>query len=101
MTLTEEKRATMDDLHRVPGRAELIGGRIVRYMPTGKRPGRIAKLLLMLLWDLERAGQGEAFGDNVAYAVPELSSGRESFSPDVSFFNGPEQSDEMDFIQGA
>ena len=27
---------------REPGKAELIGGRIVRLMPTGRRPNRIA-----------------------------------------------------------
>ena len=91
MLLIEEKRATLDDLHREPGKAELVGGRIVTFMSTGR-----------LMSDfVERLGHGETYGDNVGYAVPELPSGRESFSPDVSYFDGSEQDDEMDFIQGA
>src|ERR1043165_679555 len=102
MLLIEEKRATLDDLHHEPGKAELIGGRIVRYMATGRLPGKLAKVILLLLSEfVDALGRGETYGDNVGYAVPELPSGRESFSPDVSYFDGPSQDDEMDFIQGA
>ena len=38
---TVEKRATIDDLLRVEGKAELINGRIVHLMVTGFRPGEI------------------------------------------------------------
>ncbi len=34
--------ATLDDLYRVEGKAELIGGRIVPIMPTGHRPNLVA-----------------------------------------------------------
>jgi hypothetical protein len=34
-------QATLDDLYREEGKAELIGGRIVRFMATGFKPGRI------------------------------------------------------------
>ncbi len=37
-------RATLDDLMRYDGNAELIGGRIVTYMATGFRPSRVAHL---------------------------------------------------------
>jgi Uma2 family endonuclease len=94
-------RATLDDLAREPGKAELIGGRIVRYMATGRRPGRVARQILRSLADhADRTGIGEALGDNVGYAVPELASGRESFSPDASYYDGPEQADPMRFIEG-
>jgi Uma2 family endonuclease len=102
MILIEEEHATLADLHREPAKAELIDGRIVRCMATGKLPGRIAKLILLLMSEfVQTYGRGETFGDNVAYAVPKLSTGRESFSPDVSYYDGSEQDDEMDFIQGA
>ncbi len=95
------KRATLADLMRTEGKAELIGGRIVQFMPTGRRPSQIAGRIYRRLDDYaEQAGQGEAHGDGVGYAVPELSSGRESFSPDVSYYVGPFPADEMDFIEG-
>ena len=34
--------ATLDDLYRVEGKAELIAGRIVYLMPTGRKPSRVA-----------------------------------------------------------
>ena len=41
-----------------------------------------------------------AYTDNMGFAVPELSSGRESFSPDVSYYLGPLPSNPMWFVQG-
>ena len=35
---TTQGRATLADLARTPGKAELIGGRIVPLMPAGPRP---------------------------------------------------------------
>jgi Uma2 family endonuclease len=94
-------RATIDDLHSVEGKAELIGGRIVRFMATGIRPHRIATKIQLKIGEFaDKFGSGEAFGDNLGYAVPELSSGRESFSPDASFYDGPLPANEMDFIPG-
>ena len=94
--------ATLDDLSKVKEKAELIGGRIVPIMPTGRIPGRIAKRILRSLDDYERRKQmGEAFGDNVGYAIrPRLPSGRESFSPDASFYVGPSPYQDAGFIEG-
>lgn len=36
----------------------------------------------------------------MGFAVHELPSGRESFSPDVSYYVGPFPADDMDFIEG-
>ncbi len=95
-------RATLSDLARTPGKAELIGGRIVHFMATGFRPSRIAAQIFRSLDDHTRAiNRGLAFTDNLGYAVPELSSGRESFSPDASYYLGPLPTDDMDFIKGA
>jgi Uma2 family endonuclease len=95
-------RSTLEDLARTTDKAELIAGRIVHLMPTGFRPSRIAARLYRSLDDHASAtGQGVAFTDNLGYAVPELTSGRESFSPDASYYLGPLPSDEMDFISGA
>jgi hypothetical protein len=38
MAIGTTKRATLDDLYRTEGKAELIGGRIVPLMPTGHTP---------------------------------------------------------------
>jgi len=98
---TAPARATLDDLARTPGKAELIGGRIVPLMPTGHLPNRVAARIFRSLDDhAERTGLGVVFTHNMGFAIPELSSGRESFSPDVSYYLGPLPADPMDFIQG-
>src|SRR5947207_11501503 len=95
------KRATLADLARTPGKAELIGGRIVELMPTGRRPNLIAGDIFVSLKDHARtSGRGEAYTENMGFAVPELPSGRESFSPDASYYVGPLPPDDMDFIEG-
>jgi Uma2 family endonuclease len=101
MATVTPPRATIDDLYKVEGKAELIGGRIVEFMPTGRRPSRVASNIFMSLFAFSRrTGRGEAFNDNLGYAVPELPSGRESFSPDASYYAGPLPADEMRFIEG-
>ncbi len=98
---TSLARATLDDLMRTPGKAELIGGRIVEQMATGFRPSRCAASIFRSLDDHAAAtGLGMAFTDNLGYAVPELASGRESFSPDASYYLGPLPVEEADFIAG-
>src|SRR5437867_3388490 len=98
---TGTQRATLADLREVTGKAELIGGRIVPLMPTGRRPNRIAGRIFRSLDDHARAtGVGEAYTDNMGFAVPELPSGRESFSPDASYFAGPFPADAMRFVEG-
>lgn len=94
-------RSTLFDLSQESDKAELIAGRIVRIMPTGRRPNRVAARIFRSLDDYaEQIGRGEAYTDNMGFTVPMLPSGRESFSPDVSYFEGPFPSDAMRFIQG-
>jgi Uma2 family endonuclease len=94
--------ATFDDLARTAGKAELVAGRIVTFMPSGKMHARVSKRILMALDQyVQTLGKGEAFGDNLGYALPTpLASGRQSFCPDVSYFAGPEGDDPHGFIQG-
>src|SRR5688572_31571696 len=96
-----QTRATIDDLYRTPEKAELIGRRIVIYMATGRKPGRIGGRIYRSLDDYSTQHGGEAFPDNVGYAIPELPSGRESFCPDVSWHKGPFPQNPMRFMEGA
>jgi Uma2 family endonuclease len=86
---------------KVKGKAELIGGRIVQFMPVGYGPNRIAGRIFTSLDDYTEARRaGNAFTDSIGFAVPELPSGRESFSPDASYYDGPLPANVMDFIPG-
>jgi len=100
MTLTT-RRATLEDLARVEGKAELIAGSIVPLMPTGHWPNRIAARIFRSLDDYaEATGRGTAYTDNIGYAVGPLASGRESFSPDASYYVGPLPLNPMRFLPG-
>ncbi len=95
------RRATIDDLYRVEGKAELIGGRIVRFMPSGYAPSRIAFRIARLIDDhSQQTGVSIALADGVGFSVPELASGRESFSPYAAYYKGPLPINEMRFIEG-
>jgi len=93
--------ATIEDLYREPGKAELINGRIVRSMPTGLLPNRVAFRIVRSLDDHSQTlGSGLALTDNIGFTIPALASGRQSFSPDASFYNGPLPRNVMRFIEG-
>jgi Uma2 family endonuclease len=99
---TVPTRASLDDLSRVEGKAELIGGRIVHFMPVGDLPAAVAdEILVSLHGHCKKIKRGVARGDGIGYAVAELPSGRESFSPDASYYDGPRPANRMRFIQGA
>lgn len=100
MVSTLPAPATIDDLLHTEGKAELIGGRIVRFMPVGHTPSTVAfRIVLSLHSYAERVGRGVAYTDGMGFTVPELSSGRESFSPDASYYVGPMPRDRMRFIE--
>ncbi len=96
-----ETRATIDDLYAVEGKAELIDGRIVPIMASGDRPSEVAFEIAVSLRDhVRRTGQGIARGDGLGYAVTELSSGRQSFMPDASYYSGFRAPNSLRFIDG-
>ncbi len=102
MTPQTATRATLDDLMGVEGKAELISGVIVPKMGTGSRPARVGGRIYRFLDDYAVAtGRGVAHPDGCTFAVPELSSGRESFVPDASYYSGPMPANDMRFIDGA
>ena len=81
--------ATVDDLYRVPedGKAELVGGKLVRMSPTGFKPSRAGGRIYRRLCEYEeRTRLGYAIPDNVGFIV-DLPH-RRSFSPDAAFYAG-------------
>ena len=94
--------ATLDDLARVSGKAELIAGRIVSSMPSGFAPSQAAlRIVVSLFQHAKDTGVGVANADGIGYAIrPALASGRQSFSPDASYYVGPLPKNKMRFIDG-
>ena len=91
-------RATIEELYKVEGKAELVHGEIVCMSPTGRKPARAGlRIAAHLLQHEERVGGGVAFPDNVGFIVnlPH----RESFSPDAAWYTGPDTG--MRFCEGA
>ncbi|HUE31159.1 MAG TPA: Uma2 family endonuclease [Verrucomicrobiae bacterium] len=91
------REATLEDLAREPGKAELVNGRIVRMSPTGGLPGYAGREIVMSLREYSRrTGVGHAIPDNVAFTVnlPH----RRSFAPDAAFYVGELR---MGFLAGA
>jgi len=79
--------ATVDDLYRAPGKAEIVNGELVLMSPTGFLPGRVGYAICSSLRAYEDAtGRGYAIPDNVGFIVnlPH----RRSFSPDAAFYVG-------------
>jgi Uma2 family endonuclease len=92
------KQATVEDLYKEPGKAELVEGRIVRYRPTGFLPGYAAsQILVSLTIYVKQIRTGYAIGDNVGFIVNLPN--RRSFSPDAAFYIGKHTG--MKFIEGA
>lgn len=86
--MTTQTRATIDDLMRAPGKAELVNGEIVLMAPTGDAPGVAGdEIYFSLRQYVARTGKGLAVSDNKAFRVnlPH----RESFSPDAAYYTGP------------
>jgi Uma2 family endonuclease len=102
MSSATQPRATLNDLYDVEGKAELINGKIERFMASGDLPTEVAlEITVSLRAYAKQTGQGVAKADGIGYAIPELPSGRESFSPDASYYIGPRPAKRMRFIEGA
>lgn len=91
-------RATIEDLYRAPGKAEIVDGQLLVRKPTGGRPGYAAvEIFASLREHARRTGRGRAVTDNNAFRV-DLPN-RESFSPDAAFYIGLDPG--MGFYEGA
>ena len=96
--MSTKTRATIEDLYKVEGKAELVDGEIVEMPPAGENPGFASlKIASRLLHYTEQTGQGRAYGDGVGFHV-DLPH-REALSPDAAYHIGPRMG--MRFAQGA
>ena len=86
----------VEELTKTEGKAEIINGKVVKFVPTGRFPGRAAAKILHLLMFYEENIDGFAIGDNVGFLC-DLPN-RRSFSPDAAFYTGPGEEDDMGFL---
>ena len=97
LPMSIKAEATIEDLYKVEGKAELVNGEIVHMSPTGGLPHYAAQQITISLSLYRKAtGRGVAIGDNTAFVVnlPH----RRSFSPDAAFYMGKLT---MKFSEGA
>jgi Uma2 family endonuclease len=96
--MSTKTRATIEDLYKVEGKAELVYGEIVERPPAGEDPGAAGfEIAVRLREHAQRTGIGRAFPDGVGFEVnlPH----RKAFSPDAAYHVGPRRG--MRFAAGA
>ncbi len=94
MTTSTAPLALREQLMETEGKAEIIDGKVVEFMPTGGLPGYAGDEIYAFLREYARRGDfGWAVGDNKGFScdLPH----RQSFSPDAAFYTGP--APDMDF----
>jgi Uma2 family endonuclease len=95
--MSTKVEATIEDLYKVEGKAELVNGEIVLMAGTGGLPHYAAREITLSLAAYEKTvRKGYAIADNAVFVVnlPH----RKSFSPDAGFYVGAIT---MKFFQGA
>ena len=85
------------ELYTVPGKAEIVGGRIVMMSPTGDMPSSAAFAIVVRLREFAKENGGRAYGDNVGFLVSLPN--RKSFCPDGAYYTGPRA--QMKFLPSA
>jgi Uma2 family endonuclease len=96
--MSTKTRATIEDLYKVEGKAELVNGEIVEMPPAGDDPnGASLNVAISLRAYEKRTGQGRAYTEGAGFHVnlPH----REAFSPDAAYHIGPRTG--MRFLEGA
>ena len=98
--LTQGKTELLfEQLMKIDGKAEIVGGRIIEFMPTGEEPSLASgEIFVSLHLYARRIGRGRAVPDNATFRV-DLPN-RKSFSPDAAYMT-QERSGSMRPIDGA
>ena len=80
------REATLEDLYRVEGKAELVDGRLVLMAPTSDDHNTAAGNIFYSLKSYQRAqGGGRPYTDGMGFVTSE----RRTFSPDTAWYVGP------------
>ena len=96
--MSTKTEATVEDLYKVEGKAEIVNGEIVLMPPTGFLPSQAGGEIFVSLREYaRRTKSGYAITDNAAFVVNLPN--RRSFSPDVAFYTGPPTGGK--FMEGA
>jgi Uma2 family endonuclease len=96
--MSTKTRASIEDLYKVEGKAELVNGEIVEVPLTGDDPGYVGDEILVSLREYaKRTKIGRAFADNKGFRVNVPH--RESFSTDAVYHTGPRTG--RRFLEGA
>ena len=96
--MSTKVEATIEDLYKVEGKAELVNGEIILMSPTGYHPHYAGDEIFSSLREYSRRNKfGRSVSDNAGFVVN--LSHRKSFSPDAAFYVGPDPG--MKFFDGA
>ena len=96
--MSTKTRATIEDLYKVEGKAELVNGEIVEMPPSGDDPGFASGEIFVRLHQYVREGRpGRAYGDGTGFQVNLPHRG--AFSPDAAYHTGSRTG--MRFLEGA
>ena len=96
--MSTKTRATIEDLYKVEGKAELVHGEIVEMPPSGDEPSVAGGEVFASLREYaRRTRHGRAYPDGSGFHVnlPH----RQAFSSDVAYHAGPRSG--MRFLEGA
>ncbi len=96
--MSTKTEATIEDLYKVEGKAEIVNGETVLMPPTGFMPSRAGGEIFASLHEYaRRTKSGYAITDGAGFVVNLPN--RRSFSPDVAFYTGPPTGGK--FMEGA
>jgi Uma2 family endonuclease len=93
----EQTKQLVEELYRIEGKAEIVGGEIVRLPLSGGLPSHATGAILFSLSQQEKKGVGRTYTSTVAFLI-DLPH-RKSISPDASWYVGPRWG--MKFPEGA
>jgi Uma2 family endonuclease len=96
--MSTKVEATIEDLYKVEGKAELVNGEIILMSPTGYHPHYAADEVFSALREYSKRNKfGRVVSDNAAFVVNLPN--RKSFSPDAALYVGRDPG--MKFFDGA